>query len=102
MDRFVSNFMLRLDAKGRVSIPAAYRAVLARDGYDGLYCYPTIDRPQIRMDRVVPAGLVADCPRGAGVARRCCLRTYVTWACPLPKLTPSDHDSSHGLLMCSK
>jgi MraZ protein len=44
MDRFVSNYTLRLDAKGRVSIPAPFRAVLARDGFDGLYCYPTLDR----------------------------------------------------------
>src|SRR5258705_12952475 len=43
MDRFVSNSTLRLDAKGRVSIPAAYRAVLGRDGFDGLYCYPALD-----------------------------------------------------------
>src|SRR5499427_7079259 len=34
-------------AKGRVSIPAPYRAVLARDGFDGLYCYPTLDRPAL-------------------------------------------------------
>jgi MraZ protein len=47
MDRFVSNYTLRLDAKGRVSIPAAYRAVLARDGFDGLYVYPTLDRPAL-------------------------------------------------------
>jgi MraZ protein len=47
MDRFVSNFTLRLDAKGRVSIPATYRSVLARDGFDGLYCYPTLDRPAL-------------------------------------------------------
>jgi MraZ protein len=47
MDRFVSNFSLRLDAKGRVSIPAPYRAVLARDGFDGLYCYPSLDRPAL-------------------------------------------------------
>src|SRR2546421_10354332 len=47
MDRFVSNYTLRLDAKGRVSIPASYRAVLARDGFDGLYCYPSLDRPAI-------------------------------------------------------
>jgi MraZ protein len=47
MDRFVSNFTLRLDAKGRVSIPAAYRSVLARDGFDGLYVYPTLDRPAL-------------------------------------------------------
>src|SRR5438128_2403525 len=47
MDRFVSNFMLRLDAKGRVSIPAPYRAVLARDGFEGLYCYPALDQPAL-------------------------------------------------------
>jgi MraZ protein len=47
MDRFVSNFTLRLDAKGRVSIPAPFRAVLARDGFEGLYCYPSLDQPAI-------------------------------------------------------
>jgi MraZ protein len=47
MDRFVSNYTLRLDAKGRVSIPAQFRQVLARDGFDGLYCYPVPDRPAI-------------------------------------------------------
>lgn len=47
MDRFVSNYTLRLDSKGRVSIPAPYRAVLNRDGFDGLYCYPALDRPAI-------------------------------------------------------
>jgi MraZ protein len=47
MDRFVSHFTLRLDAKGRVSIPASFRAVLARDGFEGLYCYPTLDRPAL-------------------------------------------------------
>lgn len=47
MNRFVSNVTLRLDAKGRVSIPAAMRSVLARDGFDGLYCYPALDRPAI-------------------------------------------------------
>jgi len=45
MDRFVSNFTLRLDAKGRVSVPAPFRAVLARDGFEGLYCYPNFDLP---------------------------------------------------------
>lgn len=43
MDRFVSNFTNRLDAKGRVSIPAPYRAVLSRDGFDGLFVHPSLD-----------------------------------------------------------
>jgi MraZ protein len=43
MDRFVSNFTNRLDAKGRVSIPASFRAVLARDGYEGLWLTPSLD-----------------------------------------------------------
>ena len=47
MDRFVSNTVLRLDAKGRVSIPASFRSVLARDGFAGLYCYPALDQPAI-------------------------------------------------------
>ena len=47
MDRFVSNFTLRLDAKGRVSIPAPFRSLLGRDGFDGLYCYPALDRSAI-------------------------------------------------------
>src|ERR1700751_2373233 len=47
MDLFVSNFTLRLDAKGRVSIPASYRNVLKRDGFDGLYVYPSLDRPAL-------------------------------------------------------
>jgi MraZ protein len=47
MDRFVSNTTLRLDSKGRVSIPASFRQVLSRDGFDGLFCYPALDRPAI-------------------------------------------------------
>src|ERR1700681_1288755 len=47
MDRFVSHYALRLDAKGRVSIPATFRSVLARDGFEGLYCYRTLDRPAL-------------------------------------------------------
>jgi MraZ protein len=47
MDRFVSHHLLRLDAKGRVSVPAPFRAALARDGFDGLYCHPVFDRPAL-------------------------------------------------------
>lgn len=47
MDLFVANYTCRLDAKGRVSIPAPFRAVLARDGFSGLYCYPSLDQPAI-------------------------------------------------------
>jgi MraZ protein len=53
MDRFVSTFTNKLDAKGRVSIPAGFRDVLARDGYSGadakggIYCYPALDAPAL-------------------------------------------------------
>jgi MraZ protein len=40
---FLSNYTSRLDAKGRVSIPAPFRAVLARDGFEGLYVHPSLD-----------------------------------------------------------
>jgi MraZ protein len=52
MDRFVSTFTNKIDSKGRVSIPASFRAVLERDGYGsgslgGIYCYPSLDAPAL-------------------------------------------------------
>jgi MraZ protein len=43
VDRYLSHFTNRLDAKGRISIPASFRAVLARDGFEGLYVHPSLD-----------------------------------------------------------
>jgi MraZ protein len=40
---FLSNYTSRLDVKGRVSIPAPFRAVLVRDGFEGLYVHPSLD-----------------------------------------------------------
>jgi len=42
MDDFISTYVNRLDAKGRVSIPAPFRAILQVDGADSLYCCPTL------------------------------------------------------------
>jgi MraZ protein len=52
MDRFVSTFTNKIDAKGRASIPAPFRAVLERDGYahgsaGGIYCYPALEAPAL-------------------------------------------------------
>ena len=48
MDRFVSTFTNKIDAKGRVSVPAPFRAILGRDGYAGsIYCYPSLDAPAL-------------------------------------------------------
>ncbi len=67
MDRFVSTFTNKIDAKGRVSIPAPFRAVLERDGYaGGIYCYPSLDAPALdaggeRLARKID-GLLAGLP----------------------------------------
>ncbi len=47
MDRFVSTYTMRLDAKGRVSIPAPFRTVLARDGAEGLHCHLSLAEPAL-------------------------------------------------------
>ncbi len=52
MERFVSTFTNKIDAKGRVSVPAPFRAVLERDGYAsggaaGIYCYPALEAPAL-------------------------------------------------------
>ena len=47
LDRFVAHYTNRFDAKGRISIPAPFRGVLARDGFDGLYVHPSLDSPAL-------------------------------------------------------
>ncbi|MCK0198212.1 division/cell wall cluster transcriptional repressor MraZ [Ancylobacter sp. 6x-1] len=47
MDRFVSTYQARLDAKGRISVPAGWRALIARDGLEHLYCHPALDLPAL-------------------------------------------------------
>ena len=47
MDRFLSHFTHRFDAKGRISIPAPFRQALAKDGFDGVYAYPSLDAPAL-------------------------------------------------------
>ncbi|MGB3834014.1 MAG: division/cell wall cluster transcriptional repressor MraZ [Mesorhizobium sp.] len=45
MDRFLSSAVNRIDAKGRVSVPAHFRAVLQRRGYTELYALRCLDVP---------------------------------------------------------
>ena len=43
MDTFFSTYRNRVDQKGRVSVPAPFRTILAREGLEGVYCYPSLD-----------------------------------------------------------
>jgi MraZ protein len=45
MDRFLSSAVNRIDAKGRVSVPAHFRSVLAKRGYTELYALRGLDQP---------------------------------------------------------
>lgn len=47
MGRFLSTFQARLDSKGRVSLPAAFRAVLEADGFAGVFIHPALEQPAI-------------------------------------------------------
>ena len=44
---FVSTFVNKLDAKGRVSIPAPYRQILAQQDMGTLYCIPSFVSPSL-------------------------------------------------------
>ena len=84
MLRFVSTITNKLDAKGRVSVPAPFRAVLEADGYGqaaassgmagpaagspslNVYCYPSLDAPALdaggeRLAKTID-GLLAGLP----------------------------------------
>jgi MraZ protein len=47
MQAFVSTWTMKLDRKGRVSIPAPFRTVLIADGFEGVYTIPSTDRQAI-------------------------------------------------------
>lgn len=49
MDRFLSNAVNRIDAKGRVSVPAHFRAVVQKRGFQELYALRALDVPAIDM-----------------------------------------------------
>lgn len=63
MSGFVSRYTNRIDRKGRVSVPAAFRQVLTRDGFDGLYCYPSLDMQAVDAGG---NGLLAEIERRLG------------------------------------
>ncbi|HCL65464.1 MAG TPA: transcriptional regulator MraZ [Rhizobium sp.] len=49
MNRFLSNATNRIDAKGRVSVPAAFRSVLAQRDIQDLYCFQDFVFPAINV-----------------------------------------------------
>lgn len=49
MSRFLSHVTNRIDAKGRVSVPAAFRAVLAARDIQELYCFQDFAFPAISV-----------------------------------------------------
>jgi MraZ protein len=44
---FLSTYLMKVDGKGRVSVPAAWRALLSQDGFDGFYAFPSLSHAAI-------------------------------------------------------
>ena len=49
MKRFLSNATNKIDAKGRVSVPSAFRSVLSERGVPELYCFQDFVFPAISI-----------------------------------------------------
>ncbi|MBA5724064.1 division/cell wall cluster transcriptional repressor MraZ [Candidatus Liberibacter sp.] len=49
MSRFLSNATKKIDAKGRVSVPSAFRAILIERGISKLYCFQDFFFPAISI-----------------------------------------------------
>jgi len=47
MDLFTSTWTNKIDKKGRVSVPASYRAAVADEKFAGVILYPALDEPAI-------------------------------------------------------
>jgi MraZ protein len=58
MALFVSTVTNKIDAKGRVSVPAPFRAIVSTQGFDGVFCHPAFTERaiegggQARMDEL--------------------------------------------------
>jgi len=56
---FISTYENKLDKKGRVSVPAAYRSHLNSLGYNGVVCYPSFTNssiefyPKDRLEKII-------------------------------------------------
>jgi MraZ protein len=64
MDRFLGRHPKRIDAKGRVSIPAPFRPVIGRDGFEGLFCvrslwHPAVEAGGLALIREIDSALAA-------------------------------------------
>lgn len=47
MSTFLSTYVNRVDRKGRVSVPAAYRTALASEAFQGVIVYPSLTDPAL-------------------------------------------------------
>lgn len=47
MDRFLSSAVNRIDTKGRVSVPAPFRAIVQKRGYSDLYAIRQLEVPAL-------------------------------------------------------
>lgn len=47
LDRFLSQYRNRFDAKGRVSVPAPFRVLLCAPGFEGVFLHPALDAPAL-------------------------------------------------------
>ncbi|MGY8963412.1 MAG: division/cell wall cluster transcriptional repressor MraZ [Rhodospirillales bacterium] len=55
MKSFIGTFVNKIDAKGRISVPAPFRAVLQTKSLSGVTCYPALTGPCIEgcgLDRI--------------------------------------------------
>lgn len=63
MQLFLGSFLNRLDKKGRVSIPAPFRAALAGSAFAGIVAFPSFSKPAVEaggIERMVRLSEGAD------------------------------------------
>lgn len=80
MAKFFSHFEKQIDAKGRVSVPAPFRAVLGEQNGDRIYCFPSLNEDDNAIECYPPAAYFALLEQIEGIIESPEAREHLEWA----------------------
>lgn len=80
MSKFFSQHEKQIDAKGRISVPAPFRAVLGNTGGERIYCFPSLNEAESAVECYPPDAYFALLEQIEGIIESPEAREQLEWA----------------------